>query len=76
MDFRGSIFRTVFYYFFSCGHGGIYHSHVKIEFGKNSKAKHMYMHIKTLLHLAGLVHLCVFIWKIIISPRRYPSKNR
>ena len=24
---------------------------------------------KTLSHLAGLVHLCVFIWKVSISPR-------
>ena len=42
--FRGQFIRTIFYYFFSCSHGGICRSHVEIEFGKNFKVKHIHGH--------------------------------
>ena len=42
--FRGPFIRTVFYYLFSCGNGRIRLSHVEIELGKNSKAKHTNAH--------------------------------
>ena len=57
---------------FSCGRGGIHCIHVEIEFGKNSKAKHIHAHQENSIplcqanplarvhmenfHLTGLAH--------------------
>ena len=36
--------------------------------------KHKHAHYKKKPHLAGLAHLCLFIWKIFISPWWDPDK--
>ena len=41
---RGSFDGLVFITVFSCGQGGICRGHVEIDFGKNSKAKHVHLH--------------------------------
>ena len=51
-SFEGWFIRTAFITFFSCGYGGIPRSHVEIEFGKNSKAKHI--HATNLSHIPTL----------------------
>ena len=71
--FRGSIWRTVFYYFFSWGRGGSRRSQVQIRFGKNSKTYTCTLK-KTLSYLAELAYLRVFIRKIFIWPRWDPGK--
>ena len=48
-------------------------SHFEIEFGKNSKTYACALK-KNLSHLAGLSHLHMFIWQILISPRWDPGK--
>ena len=58
--------------FFSCGYGRIPHSHVEIEFGKNSKAKHI--HAEKSIPPSHLVQLGVIPAKSIkILPGRADS---
>ena len=66
--FWGSFWRTVFYYFFSTRL-----RHFEIDIGKNCKT-HTCTLEKNLSHLAGLAHLRMFIWTVLISPGWDPSK--